>query len=197
MGDQGFPVYDAKRRTWQDPDTILRVIGLRPGDVFIDVGCGDGFFSLPAARVVGEEGRVLALDASEWALGRLGERARREGLGNIELRLGWAEEEVLCSGCGDFVFFGIVLHDFRDPMRVLGNALRMLRPSGVLVDLDFRKDSPVGPPSRVKLTPEEASALIERGGFAVEEVRGVEPYSYLILARPRLEPGASESPNEP
>jgi len=49
---------DEIRRKWQDPDVVLMEIGLKPDATFIDVGCGEGFFTLPAVRLVGEKGRV-------------------------------------------------------------------------------------------------------------------------------------------
>lgn len=130
------------------------------------------------------EGKGVWIDVNEWALKTLRDRARREGIDNIELRRGMAESIVLCEGCGDVVFYGIVLHDFKDQSRVLMNSKRMLKPGGVLVNLDFRKDSGVGPPRRVKFTEEEAVGIIEGAGFRVEEVRIIEPYSYLIVATP-------------
>ena len=48
---------EAERRKWQNPEAILVDIGLAPGFTFVDVGCNDGFFALPAARVVGEGGK--------------------------------------------------------------------------------------------------------------------------------------------
>jgi ubiquinone/menaquinone biosynthesis C-methylase UbiE len=46
-------------------------IGLKPGDTFIDVGSGEGYFAIPAAKIVGEQGRIFALDSNEEALRRL------------------------------------------------------------------------------------------------------------------------------
>lgn len=47
---------DVERREWQDPEAILLSLGLKPGEVVADVGSGDGFFTLPAARMVGPRG---------------------------------------------------------------------------------------------------------------------------------------------
>ncbi|NLA99854.1 MAG: hypothetical protein GX837_02640 [Methanomicrobiales archaeon] len=43
-----MPADETARRRRQHPDSILEGIGLRPGSTFVDVGCGDGFFALPA-----------------------------------------------------------------------------------------------------------------------------------------------------
>jgi len=113
----------------------------------IDVGCGNGFFALPAARLVGEKGKVFGFDANAEAIGMLKKTAMKEGLRNLNLRVGMAEETVLCDACADIVFFGIVLHDFKDASRVLSNAKRMLKSTGRLVDLDWKKEPMnFGPP---------------------------------------------------
>jgi ubiquinone/menaquinone biosynthesis C-methylase UbiE len=62
---------EKERRAWQNPENILLSIGLKPGSTFIDLGCGDGFFAVPAANIVGRNGRVYALDMNSEAIDRL------------------------------------------------------------------------------------------------------------------------------
>ena len=78
----------------------------------IDIGCGQGFFALPAARRVGRNGKVVGIDTNPEAVGVMMERAGREGLHTLEGIVGTGEETVACEGCADIVFFGIDLHDF-------------------------------------------------------------------------------------
>jgi ubiquinone/menaquinone biosynthesis C-methylase UbiE len=176
---------EAERKRWQNPDSILAQIGLRPGLTFIDVGCGDGFFALPAARIVGKEGKVYALDIDAEAISSLTEKALRSNLKNVEARVGAAEDIVFCESCADVLFFGIVLHDFDDPAKVLRNAARMIKPSGRLVDLDWKK-KPMnfGPPDNIRFSEEEAAKLIFKAGFKVEQRREAGPFHYVITAKP-------------
>ena len=176
--------YDEEsRRKWQNPDAILEEIGLRPGATFVDVGCGEGFFALPAARLVGARGMVYGLDTSPEAIERLRERATREGMTNLRLKVGRAEDTVLCEACADFVFFGIVLHDFDEPAKVLTNAAKMLKPGGRIVDLDWKKEPmEFGPPLPIRFSEEEATKLIKAGGFRVQTVKESGPYHYLVIA---------------
>jgi len=181
-----FPHDEEDRRRWQNPDAILVDIGLKPGCTFMDIGCGDGFFTLPAARLVGEKGRVYGLDAEAEAISRLNEKAAKEGLRNLTLKVAEAEWTILCEACGDIVFFGIVLHDFKDPRRVLKNAKRMLKPDGRLINLDWKKEPmEFGPPLRIRFSEREAKSLIEEVGFKTETVKEAGPYNYLIIARPQ------------
>jgi ubiquinone/menaquinone biosynthesis C-methylase UbiE len=184
MSRRQFSPDDPERRQWQDPEEILTSIGVVPGMVFVDMGCGDGYFALPAARRVGRSGRVYANDINEGAVERLRQRAAQEGLDNLFTDVKEAEETVVCEGCADLVFFGIDLHDFRDPVQVLLNAKKMLRPEGQLADLDW-KDQPMalGPPLEKRFSIEKARNLIGSAGFRVASVQDAGPYHYLIIAR--------------
>ena len=176
---------DKERRRWQDPEAILDKIGLHAGLTFVDVGCGDGFFAIPAARLLGERGKVLAIDANDEAIDRLDKKAKREGLSNIAFRVGEAEDTILCKRCADIVFFGIVLHDFKDPLKVLRNAKVMLKPSGRLVDLDWKKDPmEMGPPLEIRFSEQEAVSLMKSAGFEVESVKESGQYHYVIIGKP-------------
>ncbi len=175
---------DAERLTWQNPDTILTEAGLKPGDTLIDLGCGEGFFALPAARIVGPRGKVYGLDTRSQAIAAVQEKAARWGLGNLVLKVGRAEEVVLCDQCADIVFLGIVLHDFDDPALVLRNAARMLKPEGRLTNLDWKKEPmPWGPPLHIRFDPERATGLIEAAGFSLESTDTSARFHYVISAR--------------
>jgi ubiquinone/menaquinone biosynthesis C-methylase UbiE len=176
---------DFEREQWQPPDQILNVIDLQLDFTFIDVGCGDGYFTIPAAKGVGPQGRVLGIDVNRSAIKRLQEKANFEHLTNLELTIGMAENHVLCKNCGDIVFLGINLHDFKDPARVLQNARKMLKSSGKLVSLDWKKEPmQLGPPLHIRFSRHEAIELIESASFSVTEARDMGPYHYLITAYP-------------
>ncbi|MDV4342636.1 class I SAM-dependent methyltransferase [Methanoculleus sp. YWC-01] len=179
------PEDEGGRRRWQHPESILEGIGLVSGATFIDVGCGEGFFALPAARMVGPHGRVCGIDIDAEALDLLQEKAFSEGLDNVVLHRGMAEEIVLCDGCADVVFFGIDLHDFIDPVRVLENARQMARSTGMVVDVDWKKEPlPLGPPPAKKFSTEHAASLMAEAGLWVTAVAESGPYHYVITAMP-------------
>jgi ubiquinone/menaquinone biosynthesis C-methylase UbiE len=181
----GFSLDEATRRSWYNPEAILRNVGLAAGMVFIDVGSGGGFFTLLAAQIVGEKGIVYAVDTDANAIERLKTEAAKKSLNNIKTKVGAAEETVFCTTCADIVFYSMVLHDFSDPLQVLRNAKKMLKPIGTLVDLDWKKKQMAfGPPEHIRFSEEKASDLMMRAGFTVESAKDAGPYHYIVTAKP-------------
>ncbi len=176
----------AERLLWQNADQILSEIGLQPGMTLVDLGCGDGFFSLPAARIIGPTGLVYAIDASAEAISSLNEHAAAAGFTNIRTFVADAEESVLCDKCADVALMANVLHDFEHPLSVLANARKMLKPGGVLADLDWKKEPQQvhGPPLAKRLNQAEASSLLSQAGFKVFKSSLSGPFHYLLLAKP-------------
>jgi ubiquinone/menaquinone biosynthesis C-methylase UbiE len=173
-------------RKWHHPKLNLESMGLRSGMTFMDVGCGDGFFTIPAARLVGEKGKVYAVDIDASAIDRLKRKAAEKSLKNVTAILAAAEETIFCKACADIVFYSTVLHDFKDPAKVLRNAKLMLKPSGKLVDLDWKKKSTVfGPPLQIRFSEEQASNLIKQAGFSVESVEDLGSNFYIVTAKPQ------------
>lgn len=176
---------DPDRMRWQSPESILRAIGVKRGMTFMDIGCGDGFFAIPAAKAVSEKGKVYGLDIYDEAIRMLEERVKGEGLRNIVSRVGAAEETVFCQHCADIVFFANVLHDFDDASKVLVNAREMVKSTGKVVDLDWKKESMrIGPPIQMRFSIGHAANLIKSAGFLVESIKESGPYHYLIIASP-------------
>ena len=180
-----FPADDMERRKWQNPEVILSCIGLKEGDIFVDVGCGEGFFALPAARIVGEKGKVYGIDINPRAIEHLIQEAASRGLGSLEAITSEAEKTIICTGCADVVFYGICLHDFSEPEKVLACARYMVNESGMLIDLDWKPiPTPFGPPMAIRFPEEKAKAMIEQAGFRIQYVQEAGPWHYCIMAEP-------------
>lgn len=82
----GFSLDEATRRSGYNPEAILQ--DLHAGMVFMDIGCGDGFFTILAAKKVGSNGKVYAVDTDASAIERLKQKAKAEGLKNITAKGG-------------------------------------------------------------------------------------------------------------
>jgi ubiquinone/menaquinone biosynthesis C-methylase UbiE len=115
-----------------DPYRLLTQAGLSGGQRVLEVGCGPGFFTIPAAKIAGESGHVYALDINPVAVEHVERKIARAGLGNVEARLADASETGLASQSVDVVFLFGVMHAFKDVSKVLREMHRVLRAKGTL-----------------------------------------------------------------
>ena len=100
----------------------------------LDFGCGSGRYAIPAAKLVGRDGRVYALDISGRALDRMEEKAEREGLRNIVRIDSTGGEEIRLQGKTiDLMLLIDVLQKIGDRGALFDEAYRILKPGGVVV----------------------------------------------------------------
>jgi SAM-dependent methyltransferase len=103
---------------------------LAPGETVLDLGCGAGFDTLLAARQVGTEGRVIAVDMTEAMVDKVQRMAVQAGLTNVDVRSGYAEQLPVESGAIDVLISNGVINLCPDKPRVMREILRALRPGG-------------------------------------------------------------------
>ncbi len=176
-----------ERRRSQDPERLWDRLALAKGATVVEVGAGTGFFALPAARRVGENGRVYATDLSEELVSLLRERAGTERLPQLVAVHNTLERIPLDSASADLVLLANVLHDV--PEATVSEAVRLLKPDGRLVNIDWKpEDTPGGPPTQVRLTPEEATRRLEAHGLRAVERFEFGPWHYGILFRVEAHP---------
>jgi ubiquinone/menaquinone biosynthesis C-methylase UbiE len=178
-----FKYNEQERRIRQNPEEILKSIGVVKEMVFMDIGCNDGFFTIPAARMVGKSGKVYGVDIDVEAIVKLLDKAKRENIQNIKTKVTEAENIVFCEECADIIFYGTVLHDFNNPGLVLQNAMKMLKVGGKIVNYDWKKkETQMGPPLAKRLSEIEASDLIQNAGFKDLSVQDISDNFYQITA---------------
>jgi len=117
---------------------VLRGFGVHQGQTVLDFGCGEGTYTIPAAKIVGNRGMVYALDQAENRLDTLQAKAKSAGLENIRIMLSAAPASVeLADESVDFVLLYDVLHSWYHPQsqqrrQILRELHRVLRLDGVL-----------------------------------------------------------------
>lgn len=170
-----------------DPHRVLEEIGLTPGAALLDAGCGEGRFSIPAALMVGERGKVYAVDTSDERIASLSRSARDQGLAQIETFVADATEHIpFPADSVDVCLMANVFHDLVVNGAIKGDLTeirRVLRPGGVLAIVDFKKNvqRPPGPPLSRRLSPNEVERLVSLYGLHRERGTEVGPCHYLML----------------
>ena len=115
---------------------FLRDIGLKEGQIVLDFGSGIGYYTIPAARIVGENGRIYAIDKEKDVIDRLMEKARKMNLNNIKPMIADRIDRKLRNEFFDVVLLYDVLHDYyftkTERMELLEEIYRVLKYNGLV-----------------------------------------------------------------
>ncbi len=131
---QMAPLLGSRARVrYRDPIQVLDFAGVRRNASVVDVGCGPGVLTLEAARRVGPEGMVYAVDANPQVLDRLDRRLADIGATNVKISLGQADRLPIPDRSADVVVMISMLPVIKDRGAALKEARRVLKPSGILV----------------------------------------------------------------
>ncbi|MCW4003055.1 MAG: methyltransferase domain-containing protein [Candidatus Bathyarchaeota archaeon] len=177
------------------PQGLLESMGLKVGDVFVEEGCQEGLFTIAAAKIVGEKGKVYGIEVAPNLVEKIRKQLDQEKLQNVILVNDFPEKTILEHGVADIVFFGAVLNEMYNPFRSMKNARAMLKDSGKLVILEWKgrdpdwkpsreeqPDAPLGPRYEDRLDKKLIIRWVKEAGFKIEEEKEYNFYLYSIIA---------------
>jgi ubiquinone/menaquinone biosynthesis C-methylase UbiE len=180
----GYTLLGPLRRIVHDPEKILKP-HVREGMTVLEIGPGMGYFSLPLARLVGKEGRVICVDVQERMLKTLRKRARKAGVlerittvlsGENWLQIHDFDEKV------DFAFVFAVAHEVPDQARLFEEIHRSMKPGALLLLSE--------PKGHVKEAEFQRTTEVARAkGFVVVSPLTIKRnYSVLLRKQPKKPP---------
>jgi len=117
---------------FRDPVKALSAAGLGPGQQALEIGCGPGFFTIPAAEIVGGGGRVVALDVNPLAVEHVQKKIEREGVTNARTVLADAARTNLADQSFDLVFVFGLAHARGGVDKIWPELHRVLKSQGIL-----------------------------------------------------------------
>jgi len=140
MGSFKAPMFNKKASDPKNkPDEIIGAIGLEFGQTIADIGAGGGYFSLRFAEIVGELGKVYAVDINPEFLQFIKDIAKEKGLNNI-ITLLIENKLILPEKSLDFVFMRNVTHHLTNRVEYFKNLKQFLEPNGRIVIIEHKKD---------------------------------------------------------
>ena len=171
------------REAWQKPEQIMDALGVAEGSVVADIGAGAGWFTIQLARRVGPNGVVYAQDVQRQMLEAIRRRVAREGLQNVQTRLGAGSVPNLPERTFDAILVVDVYDQVDDPVAFLRNLAAALKPGGRLGIVNYKpgRGGPGPGPEegvRVESTSVEQDARV--AGLRVL-ARQTLPYQYLLV----------------
>jgi ubiquinone/menaquinone biosynthesis C-methylase UbiE len=171
---------DPSRLRSESARELWKRAGLRRGMTVVDVGAGTGYYSFPASDVVGASGEVHAVDVSRVLVRLLRERVRLRSPSNVVVHLSRPDRIPLADGVADRVLLANVLHGI--PPATVAESVRILRPGGLLLDLDWKKGTTErGPPVENRLSVAEARAALEAYGLRFVRAGPLGASHYLLM----------------
>jgi ubiquinone/menaquinone biosynthesis C-methylase UbiE len=170
------------REREEECSQLLKILRLEPGQAVCDMGCGNGFYSLPLAELVGEQGKVVAVDIQPEMLDLLKDRAKEKGIKNIECVLGTVVDPKLADESLDMVLMVDVYHEFSHPEQMLRAIRRSLKPTGRVALVEFRGEDPDVPIKPLhKMTKAQIMKELPPNGFKLVEEFDALPWQHVMF----------------
>ena len=173
---------DPARDAWQKPHEVIQALALQPDAVVADIGAGTGYFAVRLAHMVAK-GRVYGVDTEPDMVKHLAQRAQKAGLRNVTA-VQAAPNDPRLPEKADLVMLVDVYHHVDNRGDYFSKLRASLRPGGRLAIIDFRMDSPVGPPPSARIAPEQVRKELAGAGFVLDREHGFLPNQYFLVFRP-------------
>lgn len=173
---------DPARDAWQMPERVIAALELQPAASVADLGAGTGYFSVRLAKAV-PKGTVYAVDIEPAMLAHIEKRASAAGLANI-VTVAAAERSPGLPAPVDVLLVVDTYHHVPDRTAYFRDVQKSLKPGGRIAIVDFRKDSPEGPPPQFRFEAEQIVAEMEKAGYRVAARHDFLPRQhFLVFAR--------------
>lgn len=167
------------------PEQFWRNLGLRANQTVAHLGCGAGFYIVPAARIVGDKGAVYGVDVLPDMLAEAEGRAEREGVAEIittiRADLESKKSSTIKKDSIDWVLVANILYQ-SDPPLVLKEAVNIAKPGGTVVVVEWDIiATPLGPPAADRIAKPEVIAIAEQLKLKLAAEFSPSPYHYGLL----------------
>ncbi len=117
-------------------DRVMDILKISEGKSVADIGAGSGWFTVRAAKRVGDKGKIFAVEINEDAIKCINDRAKRENFSNIQTVLGAADDPNLAGNSIDAVMLLKTYHEIAEPLRLMSNLRKALKKDALVGIID-------------------------------------------------------------
>jgi ubiquinone/menaquinone biosynthesis C-methylase UbiE len=141
MGHEAAGWLDRPEREKEEKTSkLMKHMDFKPGEVVADVGAGSGYLTFRIAKVVGEKGKVHAVDIQQEMLDLIQERAKKQKLENVVPVLGKIDDPKLPAGQVDTIIMVDVYHEFSHPYEMMEGIVKALKPGGRIAFVEYKME---------------------------------------------------------
>jgi ubiquinone/menaquinone biosynthesis C-methylase UbiE len=170
------------RQEEEDPQQTLENLGLKPGMIVCDMGCGNGFYTLEMASRVQPGGKIFAVDIQPEMLHLLELRAEEQKFDNIEVVLSGLIDPRMPADSIDLLLMVDVYHEFSHPALMLKEIRSCLKPKGRVALVEFRAEDPTVPILPLhKMSKQQIMKEYKENGFRLVEEYDKLPWQHLMF----------------
>ena len=183
MTHEGAGWLDRRERDKEEnPQKLVKALGLKKDEVVVDLGAGSGYYSLMMAPMVA---KVIAVDIQPEMLSIIDRKAKGSKISNIELLLAKEQDPGLKPSSVDTILLVDVYHELAYPREVTRKMIEALKPGGRIVLVEFRLEDPEVP---IKLVHKMSEKQVLREMKEFPELKpeptiGILPWQHVITVR--------------
>jgi ubiquinone/menaquinone biosynthesis C-methylase UbiE len=146
MGWQGAGWLERpEREREENVSKMMKMLDVKPGDVVADLGAGSGHHTVRLAKLVGDKGKVYAVDIQPEMLDLIGKRVRRDNIKNVTLVHNTEKDPKLPADKIDMILMVDVYHELSYPYETMAELVKSLKVGGRVVFVEFRLEDPKVP----------------------------------------------------
>ena len=170
-------------REREEATTLMRKeLGVKPGMTVCDMGCGNGYHTIPLAKAVGETGKVFGVDAQPEMIEMLKRNMEAKGVTNIEPIASLFHDPKLKPDTCDLILLVDVYHEFSHPVEMLAGMRAALKPDGLLALVEYRaEDASVPIKPEHKMSKAQIIKEMNANGLTLKREFDGLPWQHLML----------------
>lgn len=169
-----------------DPNAIIGALNVEKGSMVADFGCGPGYFSIPFARAVGEDGKVYSLDILPQVLETIEGKAKNAGISNITTKRVNLEKDggsKLEENSMDWVILKDILFQNQNKNVIIGEVYRILKKGGKVIVIEWnQKESMIGPAQEIRIPQSTLEKMFNDRKIVVEKNVEAGGFHYAFVA---------------
>lgn len=171
---------DPKRDEWQKPDEVIAALKLKDDAVVADIGAGTGYFTIRLAKKF-PGAKIIAVDVEPDMVTYLNKRAKDNGCQNVETVLAPVDGAPTLTIPADLLLVVDTYHHLGERSKYFSHLGKQLKPGGRLAIIDFKLDSPEGPPVEHRIQPEQIKTELAEAGFEETQAIDLLPNQFFLV----------------